>query len=88
MQPILEQEKMFFELTKTIMNDKDTSFLNFTQMADTTRKAYEFMRKLIPNQDDKILNLYSQTCKIELVVQFLIKKLSNDIYSSVDRSPL
>ena len=60
MQPILDQEKMFFELTKTIMNDKDTSHLNFSRMSDTTRKAFEFMKKLLlqSKADDKLLHLY------------------------------
>ena len=47
MQPILDQEKLFFELTKTLMNEKDLSTLNYLQMSDTTKKSFEFMRKLL-----------------------------------------
>ena len=75
MQPILDQEKLFFELTKTLMNDKDTSQLNFVQMANTTKQAFDFMKKLLGKQDEKMLAIYLQTCKIELVIQQLIKKI-------------
>ncbi|CDW73412.1 nli interacting factor-like phosphatase family protein [Stylonychia lemnae] len=88
MQPILDQERLFFELTKTIMNDKDTSQIDFNAMQGTTKQAFDFMRKILiryggayQNQnEEKLINMYAQTCKIELVVQQLIKKIQNDIY--------
>ena len=33
MQPIIEQEKLFFEFTKAIMNDKDLKAVNFVSMS-------------------------------------------------------
>jgi hypothetical protein len=59
MQAILDQEKYFFELTKILMNDKDTSKLNFAQMADTTRKAFEFAKKALSDiGEEKLLFMY------------------------------
>ena len=65
MSPILEQERQFFELTKTVMNGRDTSVLDYGRMRDTTKRACEFMHKVV--EDDKML--YLQTCKVELAVQ-------------------
>jgi hypothetical protein len=47
MHPIIEQEKLFFELTKTIMNDKDLRSLDFTLMSSSTKKSFDFMKKLL-----------------------------------------
>lgn len=47
MQPILEQEKLFFELTKSVMSNNDTSQHNFIQMSANTYSAFEFMKKLL-----------------------------------------
>ena len=85
MQPILDQEKLFFELTKTLMNDKDLSLLNYIQMSDTTKKAFEFMRKLLSSngtEEVKLLIMYAQTCKVEMVIQQIIKKMQNELYSN------
>lgn len=69
MQAILDQEKYFFELTKILMNDKDTSQLNFAQMAETTRKAFDFVKRALSSiREEKLLFIYLQTCKIEMVV--------------------
>lgn len=46
MQPLLDQEKLFFELTKTIMNNKDISLLDYTAMSETTKNAYTFIQRL------------------------------------------
>jgi hypothetical protein len=43
MQPLLDQEKLFFELTKTIMNNKDISLLDYATMSETTKNAYTFI---------------------------------------------
>jgi hypothetical protein len=70
MQPMLDQEKLFFELTKTIMNDKDVMLLRFAVMSETTKQAYAFMQKLLCKpSEDKMLYLFQQTCKMELVIQ-------------------
>ena len=61
MQPILDQEKLFFELTKTIMSDNDTSKHNFSQMASNTHLAFEFMKKLLNRsnqQEERLMFLY------------------------------
>ena len=47
MQPLIEQEKLFFELTKAIMNDKDLRDLNYSLMLQTTKSAYDFVKKLL-----------------------------------------
>lgn len=71
---------MIFELTKTIMgNSTDTSVHNFTHMSANTHLAFEFMKRLLNRsnqQEEKLLFLYQQTCKIELVVHQLIKKIA------------
>lgn len=60
MHSILDQERLFFELTKAIMDDKDPSSINFNLMNETTKKAYDFMRKLLTKSDieDRVLQLY------------------------------
>lgn len=76
MKPILDQERLFFELTKAIMNDKDTRQINLREMEGTTKHAYEFMRRMLGRYgggqvnalEDRLLNLYGLTCKIEMVV--------------------
>lgn len=47
MQPLLNQEKLFFELTKQIMNDKNVSQVNMNQLSETTKNAHEFMKRLL-----------------------------------------
>jgi hypothetical protein len=49
---------MFFDLTKTIMNDGDITDYNFPIMAETTKQSYEFIKKLLTNSEDKVLSLY------------------------------
>ncbi len=55
MHPIIEQEKLFFELTKAIMNDKDLRNLDFVLMSNSTKKSFDFMKKLLDKQDDKLI---------------------------------
>lgn len=74
MQPIIEQEKYFFELTKLVMSEKEVGGVNFSQMSSTTKKAFEFMRKTFSKQEERLIQLYFQTCKIELLVLFVVKK--------------
>jgi hypothetical protein len=40
-------------------------------MRETTKKACEFMKKLLSNGsiDDKLFVLFAQTCKIEIAIQ-------------------
>jgi hypothetical protein len=61
-------------VTKTLMNDKDVSVLNFSMMGDTTKKAFEFMSKLLKDES-KVMVFYSLTCKIEFTVREIIRKL-------------
>ena len=77
MQPMLDQEKNFFELTKTIMKDGDFSLLNFKEMSNNTVRANEFFQTLVSREhlDERLGALYLQTCKVECVVRFVIKKL-------------
>lgn len=59
MEPILDQEKMFFELTKAVMNDKQIAVFEFGILNETTMKAYDFMRKMLYKQEDeKLLYIY------------------------------
>ena len=59
MEPILDQEKIFFELTKAIMNDKHIAVFEFGLLNETTKKAYDFMRKMLYKQEDeKLLYIY------------------------------
>jgi hypothetical protein len=77
MQPILDQEKLFFDLTKTIMNDKDSSTLNFSAMSENTKKSGDFMQRLLhkSDYDERFFIYYLQTCKVECAVRFIIKRL-------------
>lgn len=57
------------------MNDKDTSLIDFGSMQGVSNHAFEYMRKILNrynnalnNNEEKLVNLYCQTCKIELVV--------------------
>ncbi len=37
------------------------------------------MKKLLLRQEEKFLHLYLQTCKVDLIVQFIVKKLNKEI---------
>jgi len=69
MQFVLEQERLFFELTKVIMNERDTQQINYEMMSRNTKSAYEYMFKLLTiHSEDRLLHAYMQTCKIEVLV--------------------
>lgn len=62
MEPILNQERLFFELTKLIMNQKDLAIVDLKQMHQSTRDAFDFMRTMltaINTTDDRWLTMYS-----------------------------
>ena len=58
---ILEQERLFFELTKVIMTEDKarTSEIDLEGLSRTTKMAYDFMCKLLSMaSEEKLLHLY------------------------------
>mmetsp|Transcript_1802 Transcript_1802/g.1727 ORF Transcript_1802/g.1727 Transcript_1802/m.1727 type:complete len:113 (-) Transcript_1802:1062-1400(-) len=60
--------------------------VSFPEMAQTTKLAFEFMKKLLQRQEEKLIQMYLQTCKVDLLVQFLIQKMTAEISAEKEGS--
>ena len=73
-------------MTKVIMSEDKarTKEIDLEHMTRTTKLAYDFMYQLLTQHgEDKLLNQFLQTCKVELLINQLVKIFKNDIYSPI-----